>query len=468
MKIVHISAECYPLAKVGGLADVVGALPKYQNKFGEDTSVIIPFYNIPTTQRYTFEIILESEIHLGTKKQRFRVLKLSDLAIGFPVFAIDVPSLIFKDFVYSANDTERFIAFQIAALQWLQSNKVKPEVLHCHDHHTGLVPFMMEYCKMFADLKGIPTVLTIHNAQYQGSFSHDKRHLLPNFDMEKVGLLDWDGNINPLAAAIKCAWLVTTVSPSYMEELKVSANGLETLLANEHQKCIGILNGIDSQVWNPETDQFIAKQYGINTVISGKKANKKILCDRFNLDSKKPLFAFIGRLVIEKGSDLFPESFDIALKNNEINILLLGSGEKDTEKKLQALKQKHQGRYNAYIGYDEKLSHSIYAGADFLLMPSRVEPCGLNQLYSLRYGTVPIVRNIGGLKDTVIDINKAGFGITHEETSVASICKAISRGVKFYAQHKIFRKNLKRLMKIDHSWEVSATQYVQLYTSLKN
>lgn len=468
MKIVHISAECYPLAKVGGLADVVGALPKYQNKLGENAIVILPFYNIKTTQRYTFTSVYHGELKLGTQQYTFQVLQLVDETVGFDLFVIDVPALLFKDYVYSADDTERFLAFQTAALHWLQTHKTKADIIHCHDHHTGLVPFMMQYSYLFNDFKNIPSILTIHNAQYQGWFSHDKRHLLPDFDIENVGLLDWDGLINPLATAIKCAWLVTTVSPSYMEELKVSANGLEALLRSEQQKCTGVLNGIDTQVWNPETDIFIKKQYKITTVISGKKANKKVLCDQFHLDPSKPLFAFIGRLVLEKGSDLFPEIFGNTLKNNELNILLLGSGDKETENKLTALKEQHKANYNAFIGYDEKLSHQIYAGADFLLMPSRVEPCGLNQLYSLRYGTVPIVRNIGGLKDTVIDISEGGFGITHQDTTLQSIEGAISRGVTFYSNQREFRKNLKRIMSIDHSWEVSAQKYVYLYNSLKN
>ncbi|QMU63995.1 MAG: glycosyltransferase [Flavobacteriaceae bacterium] len=467
MNIVHISAECYPIAKIGGLADVVGALPKYQQELSAKSTVAMPYYDNDYTQKNKFEEVYESAIFLGGNSFKFKVLKLSSHLLGFDLFCIDIPELLFKDYVYSYDDTERFLAFQIATLDWILASEYKPDIIHVHDHHTGLIPFMISQCHRYKSLKSIPTVLTIHNAQYQGWFSHDKVHLIPAFDFNNVGLLDWDGSINPLAAAIKCAWKITTVSPSYMEDLKQQANGLQDLLKHESTKCTGILNGIDWSVWNPETDKYIPKTYSKATVLSGKKANKKWLCARFNLDDKKPLFAFIGRLVGEKGADLFPEIFKKALQEHPISILLLGSGHSETEEKLAALLQ--QKSYNAFIGYDEKLSHIIYAGADFLLMPSRVEPCGLNQMYALRYGTVPIVNAIGGLKDTVTDVeNDGGFGICFREVSVPNVLKAITRAIHFHAHQKEFQKNSKKIMSINHSWSNSAQEYITLYQSLNN
>ena len=415
MKITHISAECYPIAKVGGLADVVGSLPKYQNSSKITSQVIMPFYNNNFTQNNAFKTVYESNVSLGNDTYSFKVLELKENTLDFDVFFIDIPDFLFKNYVYSEDDTERFLAFQIATLDWMLTWKKKPSIIHCHDHHTGLIPFMLQEAFNFKSLNKIPTVLTIHNAQYQGWFPHEKVNLLPNFDKNKFGLLDWNYQINPLAAAIKCAWAVTTVSPSYMEELKLNANGLESLLQHESKKCKGILNGIDSEVWNPETDTYIEKKYKIRTLKSGREANKKWLCETFNLDFEKPLFAFIGRLVHEKGSDLLPEVFNKVLKNKDVSVLVLGSGSEETQNELKALISKYKNYYYAFIGYDEKLSHIIYAGADFLLMPSRVEPCGLNQMYALRYGTIPIVRNIGGLKDTIIDIDNNGFGIIHED-----------------------------------------------------
>ncbi|MCB4807231.1 glycogen synthase [Tamlana sp. 62-3] len=467
MKIVHISAECYPIAKVGGLADVVGALPKYLNSSGEYAQVFMPFYNNKFTQENTFNTIFSSEILLGETPYNFNILVLEDSTLDFDVFFVDVPNLLFKEYVYSFEDTERFLAFQIATLDWLLTWHDYPDVIHCHDHHTGLIPFMLQESFKYEALRYIPNILTIHNAQYQGWFPHNKVHLIPAFNFDNVGLLDWGGTINPLAAAIKCAWRVTTVSPTYMEELKENANGLESLLSAESQKCSGILNGIDTNVWDPETDEFIVQNYSIKTVNKGAKANKKHLCEAFNLDETKPLFAFIGRLVHQKGTDLFPEIFKNALKNKNLNILLLGSGDPYLEESLSALKTEFEGNYNTYIGYDEKLSHIIYAGADFLLMPSRVEPCGLNQMYSLRYGTIPIVTKIGGLKDTVIDITEPnGFGFCHNSTDITEINETILRAVALYSKPTKYKRIRTQIMKIDHSWHASAQQYINLYNTL--
>jgi len=329
----------------------------------------------------------------------------------------------------------------------------------------GLVPFMASYCPQFRRLSQIPTILTIHNAQYQGQFGWDKLHYIPAFDLWKSGQLDWKGSINPLAAAIKCAWRVTTVSPSYLDEISYKANGLEDLFAQERSKCVGILNGIDNEVWDPLSDSMLDKNYNIRTVDSGKKANKKALCEVFNLDPEKPLFTFIGRLVGEKGADLLPEIFYNALiqSNGELNILLLGSGDPQVEARLAQLKDVFPGSYNAYIGYNEKLSHQVYAGGDFLLMPSRVEPCGLNQMYALRYGTIPVVRRIGGLKDTVIDIGDGGFGICHDQTSVWDVGDAIGRAFEIYLDQKRVKEIRKFMMQLDHSWDKAAQQYINLY-----
>lgn len=468
MNIVHVSAECYPVAKVGGLADVVGALPKYQNDLGHEAYVIMPFYDLPFTQQNNFKSVDDGSLKLGSSNHTYSIMEPVDLNLGFQLYLIKIPDLLFTNYVYSDDDAKRFLSFQIACLNWLASKEQLPDVIHCHDHHTGLIPFMTQYCEEYQVFEKTPSVLSIHNAQYQGWFSHDLIDLIPQFDRKHTGLLDWDGSINPLACGIKCAWRVNTVSPSYMEELKLEANGLESLLNHEAAKCVGILNGIDTTVWDTATDSFLKKNYGIGNMLSGKKANKKWLCDTYNLDMKKPLFVFIGRLVYEKGSDLFPEAFEKLLQDQEVSILLLGSGDQNTQQRLIDLKNKYVGTYNTYIGYDERLSHVIYAGADFLLMPSRVEPCGLNQMYSLKYGTIPIVRSTGGLKDTIVDIENNGFGFTHQDATVAQIILSVKRAVTLYKDQKLFQKIRKQIMNIDHSWDKSASTYIQLYKSLTN
>ena len=466
MEIIHLSAECYPIAKVGGLGDVVGALPKYQNKLGHVAKVVMPAYNSKFLYENEFESVYDGWVKVGAISYQARILRESTNKLGFDIYLVHIAGLFDRDGVYGfADDTERFLAFQIAALDWMAQWKHQPDVVHVHDHHAGLIPFMMSNCYQFTRLNQVPTVLTIHNAQYQGQFGWDKLHYLPPFDLINTSKLDWSSAINPLAAAIKCAWRVTTVSPSYLDEISHAANGLESLLAQERNKSIGVLNGIDTEVWNPQKDSMILKTYSARTLESGKKANKDELCRVFNLDPDQPLYTFIGRLVGEKGADLLPDIFYNALAQSDggINILVLGSGDPQVEDRLNEITQHYPGKYNAYIGYNEALSHQIYAGADFLLMPSRVEPCGLNQMYALRYGTIPIVRRIGGLKDTVIDIGDGGFGICHDQSSVWDVGHAIGRAYELYLDKKKVKEIRKYMMSIDHSWDSSAQQYIDIY-----
>ncbi len=465
MKILHTSFECYPIAKVGGLADVVGALPKYQNNLNVTATVTMPYYENTFVKQQKLKEISSGNIILDAVNYDYKILSLDSNEIPFNLYLIHISNLLDREQVYGYEDeTNRYLGFQFALLDWVIKEKLSFDVIHCHDHHTALIPFFINYCNSYKELKNTPTIVTIHNAQYQGHFSHEKLDVLPAFDFKHVGLLDWYGSVNPLACGIKCASRVNTVSPSYMEELKENANGLEGLLRSESNKCVGILNGIDTDFWNPETDTMLVKNYKPSTVISGKKANKKELCDIYGFDIDLPLFGFIGRLVGEKSADLLPEAIRQSIsEHKEINIFVLGSGHKEIENQLQPLKEEFPGKFNTHIGYDEKLSHLVYAGADFLLMPSRVEPCGLNQMYSLRYGTLPIVRRTGGLKDTVIDIGDEGFGICHDQASVWDICYSIKRGIELYNNKNLFRRKQKQIMKIDHSWTKSAQEYIDLY-----
>lgn len=470
MEILHVSAECYPVAKVGGLADVVGALPKYQQTAGTIAKVVMPAYRTAFRENHSYELVHQGGLWVGHAWYHFNVWKEASNALGFDLYQVDIPGLLDTPGVYGyMNDTERFLGFQVAVLDWLNEWKHHPDVIHCHDHHTGLIPFLLQYGYKYNRLKLIRTVLTIHNAQYQGQFGWDKLYLIPSFDLWKSGMLDWGGAINPLASAIKCAWKVNTVSPNYMEELFHSANGLEGLLNAERGKCTGILNGIDDKVWDPSTDEMIDVQYGLKDVTKGKKANKAKLCETFELDPSLPLFVFIGRLVGDKGADLLPDIIGQSLMEHPdaLNFLILGSGDAHTEWRLQQTRRYTAEHFNVFIGYNEALSHQLYAGADFLLMPSRVEPCGLNQLYAMRYGTVPLVRTTGGLTDTVIDFgDPGGFGIRFYQATVGDVCHAISRALELHKSKK-FPSVKKTIMQLDHSWDKAAQQYIDLYTSLK-
>lgn len=471
MEVLHVSAECYPVAKVGGLGDVVGALPKYQTQAGCIVKVVIPAYKTRFFDTHEFDIVHQAGMWLGHQWFHFNVWKERNNVLGFDLYLLDIPGLLDKEGVYGHyNDTERFLGFQIAVLDWLNEWQHHPGVIHCHDHHTGLIPFLMSYGYKYGRLRDIASVITIHNAQYQGQFGWDRQYLLPAFDLWKSGLLEWKGAINPLAAAIKCAWRVTTVSPSYMEELYTSANGLESLLSHERGKAVGILNGIDTQVWDPATDPMLPANYDVQTYAAGKAENKQALCTEFGLDPSLPLVSFIGRLVIEKGADLLPEIIGRSLYelSGRVNFMLLGSGDPHVEWSLQQTRHYAPTHFNVQIGYNEALSHRIYAASDFLLMPSRVEPCGLNQLYALRYGTIPIVRSVGGLKDTVTDIgDENGFGIRFIHAVGWDACRAIGRAVALYEDQEITMQHIREYsMQLDHSWDTAAKQYLGLYQSI--
>ncbi|MDX1937442.1 MAG: glycogen synthase [Flavihumibacter sp.] len=471
MEILHVSAECYPVAKAGGLGDVVGALPKYQNLLGHVAKVVMPMYRTKFLYTNDWEVVHKGGASLGYSWFEYTVIKEKHNKLGFDLYLVDINGLLDREKVYGYDDdTERFTSFQIAVVDWIAGWKHKPDVVHVHDHHTGLIPFMMQHCYAYQHLKNIPSVITIHNAQYQGWIGWDKAHYIPSWDGWKWGQLDWQDTINPLASGIKCAWKVTTVSWSYLDELKYMSNGLEALFEYEKGKCVGILNGIDTNVWDPATDSYLDNHYSIATAAAGKKANKEILCKQFNLAIDKPLIVFIGRLVGEKAADLLPQAIGDSLYyiGQKMNFLVLGSGEPHVEYQLESMRGSLMGYYNSQIGYNEKLSHHMYAGADFLLMPSRVEPCGLNQMYAMRYGTVPIVRRTGGLKDTVKDIGEPnGYGVCFNNASVGEITNAIYRAVSLYEDATKMETITEQLMHLDFSWETSAQQYIEVYQSLR-
>lgn len=471
MEIIHVSAECYPVAKAGGLGDVVGALPKYQTAAGHFAKVVMPMYRTKFLYDNEWVVDFKGSANLGNWFFEYTVIKEPTNKLGFDLFLIDINGLLDRNKIYGYDDdTERFTAFQIAVVNWMSHWEHHPDVVHCHDHHTGLIPFMMQYCYDYISLRAIPTVFTIHNAQYQVWMDWSKSRYVPRWDLWKRGMLDWAENINPLASAVKCADKVTTVSWSYMEELRYNSNGLEMLFEYERGKCIGILNGIDTEVWNPATDKYLTDHYDLSTMTEGKQANKEKLCERFGLDADKPLFIFIGRLVGEKAADILPDAIRSSLYHtgHAGNFLVLGSGETHVEWQFQQMIEPYRGSFNAVIGYDESLSHLMYAGADFLLMPSRVEPCGLNQMYAMRYGTLPIVRSTGGLKDTVVDMGDPdGFGIRFDHAGVWDVEYSIGRALSVYKDTEHMTRMRRYMMQIDHSWGNTVEEYTRLYQQLR-
>lgn len=471
IKALHICSECYPAAKAGGMGDVVGSLPIYLGEAGVQASVVIPKYSNKWFASESFSPITTGKFLLGEETINYQVEKLVSKNLGFPFYCIDIPGKFDRPQVYLGEDGEAFpdepernLSFQIAVLEWLKQKTQTFDVLHCHDHMTGLITFMMKYVKKYQSLKQTPSFLTIHNGQYRGEWDWDKGALFPKYEEKHRGLLDWDDKINGLATAIKCAWKVNTVSPSYMKELIADLGSLTPLINEEQAKSTGILNGIDTKVWDPKKDQHLAVHLKKDNWDKFKSDSKDALCRTIKLGKKKMLLSFIGRFAYEKGADLLAPAIDQYLRREQdINFMILGSGDKRIEKDILALTDKYPQNVACAIAYNEKLARQIYAGSDFLIMPSRFEPCGLNQMFSMRYGTIPVARSIGGLIDTVPDVEEGGNGIAFKDATIVDIMTAFMRASKLFINKKKFITLRNKIVELDFSWGRSAEEYANLY-----
>ena len=448
------------------MGDVVGALPLYLPKNGYEASVIIPKYKRKWFADRAFETVHESTFQMGAREVAFSIQKLTSEDIGFPFYCVDLPGLFDREDIYLAenghgypDEPERNIAFQTAILEWLSAKPMDFVGLHCHDHMTGLITFFIKHCPKYSALADTPTFLTIHNGQYRGNFHWSVAALFPSYETEYNGLLDWDGQINSLATAIKCAWKVNTVSPSYMKELARDSDTLTSLYDAEKAKLTGILNGIDNDLWNPATDEFLEAHLEGSKWTAFKNDSKKVLIDKYELKGKGPLIGFIGRLAYQKGADLLAKAIAQCISANlEFNVVILGSGDKAIEEELSQLAAKYPDNIGVTIAYNEGLARKIYAGCDYLIMPSRFEPCGLNQMNAMRYGTIPVVSWVGGLKDTVPDITDNGNGIVFDRTTADDISVAIDRAVQLYKNKAALNKLRRKIVKLDFSWNQSAAR----------
>ena len=464
-KSVHFAAECFPIAKVGGLGDVAGALPKYLNSDGVSTCIFMPYYNQKWTKNTTTTPIYDGVLKNERFYKEFTIRSYADAGLGYTVYFVDIPDLLFREQVYGYEDDPlRFIFFQQAALTFISTWKHKPEIFHCHDYHTGLIPFMIHQCPVFKPLNEIKTVFTIHNGLYTGAFDWKLAKYLPDFYIEHKGFLDWDNAINPLAAAIKCCDTCTTVSQGYLEELKVPSNPLQWLYNEYSFKSKGIVNGIDNDVWDPKTDETLAIRFTGNWE-NFKQENKKEICTSTGLQPDLPLVVFIGRLNVEKGGELLTQAIGKYLQENKkMNFYILGSGANNIEDNIRSLAQMYKKNIANYIGYNETLAHQLYAAADFILMPSIIEPCGLNQLYSMRYATIPIVRSVGGLKDTVVDFGEAnGYGIRFNEANVNDVVHSLTRADALFNNINLLQKLRKICVGLDFSWDKAIKNYIEIY-----
>lgn len=468
MDVLHVAAECFPVLKAGGMGDVLGSLPKYQHTNEQRVGVIVPFHDSKFVLNNEWEVDFEGDFIFGWDKQHIKIWKQKENTLGFYLFLVNVTGMFPRKEVYGYHDdVQRFIFFQIIVLNWINQMQVPPKIIHCHDHTTGLIPFLIKYGWDYQTIAQIPTVFTIHNGEYQGQFTWRQAELLPEFHAWQSGFLDYDGIINPVISAVKNAWAVTTVSDGYLTELMSEGTSLGKTLQQEANKVHGILNGIDTNNWNPAKDELLQHRYTQKNVTEGKQKNKEQLCNKYGFNPKYPLLVFIGRMVHEKGLDyMIPAIRKILLTRQDVNFVIIGSGQPNLEQLADSLKYDFPNNYNTYIGYNEELARLSYAAADFLLMPSRIEPCGLNQMYAMQYGTTPIVRKVGGLKDTVQDIEDGGQGFTYQQAHPDDLEYAIRRAIDYPFTSKQLLAHRKKIMNIDFSWEHSAQQYNQLYKTL--
>ncbi len=474
--ILMVSAECYPAAKVGGLADVVGSLPRYLNKSKKARcAVIIPGYHNPWLTQQEYREVHVGGFHLGGEHIEYRICQIFHEELGYDLYVTDIPGKFDRPGIYSDHDNpyyrdemERNISFQRAVLQWVHQWEELPDLIHCHDHHSALIPFMMTQCPEFWRLGRTPTVLTIHNAAYQGMFSWDRQYLLPEFARDRSGLLDWGHAINSLACGIKCAWRVTTVSQNYLRELmERNGFGLQSLLRAEAHKCRGVVNGIDYDYWNPASDPYLKIKLKKN-IDQWKLDNKNSLMTELNMPTDLPLHIFIGRMVHDKGVDFLADLIHqyMAYQRGAC-FIILGTGDGHLENQCRTLEH-HFGPYvRSLIMYNEGVAHRLYASADFLWMPSRTEPCGLNQMYAMRYGTVPIARATGGLLDTIEPFDgENGDGFLFRDLEDYQGMWGIESAARLASMPELHSTVRNKIMHKDLSWEHSASRYLHIFSEI--
>lgn len=471
MKVLFASSEVFPFSKTGGLADVSASLPVAIKKLGLDISIITPLYkgiknrfNLKKTG-ITFNIPISTtssigEIYEGNLK-------------GVTVYFVDCPKYFDRDELYTTKDgdypdnAERFIFFSRVIVEMAIYGDF--DIIHSNDWQTAMSAV---YAKTLYTWKG-KTILTIHNLGYQGLFWHYDMHLTNlGWEYYNPKMLEFWGKINFLKGGIYFSDAITTVSPTYAKEILTEeiGFGLNGVLKDVEDKLYGILNGIDYDEWSPERDRYIVKNYSDKDVTNGKKPCKEdlIKVSGLNLDLKTPVFGMITRIVDQKGFDIILPALPEILKR-DLGFIILGSGEKKYEEELKSFLTAYRGKLACLFEFNNELAHKIEAGSDFFLMPSRYEPCGLNQIISMRYGTIPIVRATGGLEDTVTDIKeKNGCGIKFIPYTKDALIESLDRAIEIYKDPLFLYRIRKNCMKKDFSWDNSAKKYSELYKKVIN
>ncbi len=475
--ICFVASEMYPFSKTGGLADVIGILPLTLHRLGYKVCVITPLYGRMATSEFSTHLVYE-DVNVGYPWPETYADVFKSSFHGLPVYFIDRGEYFDRRYYYCTHkgdyfdNCERFIFFCRAVMSLMKRMGRPPRIVHSHDWHAALINSFIYYSKRHDPFwTDTSTVFTIHNLAFQGRFSvrlfWDSG--LP-YDAWTPDGVEYFDSFNLLKGGIAHADLVTTVSPSYAKEILTAefGCGLEGILQRRSSVLSGILNGADYSVWNPENDKYLEANYSIDNP-QGKTACKKDLLENLCLPARlmdRPLLGFIGRLRSQKGIDLLLEIIEkLVLK--DVGIIILGEGDAEHETELLNLVERHPGHVSGVVGYTEEMAHKIQAGADIFLMPSRYEPCGLTQMYSLRYGTPPVATGVGGLKDTIVpypDGKSTGF-IFNDFTS-EGLLRAIDEALEVFKDQKAWRKLQLRGMQEDFSWKRSAEIYVQAYKRL--
>jgi starch synthase len=480
LKICLVSSELSPLAKTGGLADVSAALSAFLDSKGHDIRVLVPFYSAIDTR--ALEIVPDPalqnlSIRIGNHHLNYSIDTTILPNTALKIFLLRCPELYDRPGIYTDGSDEhlRFILLSRVAIEMCQHMGFAPDIFHCHDWHTALTPLYLKTIYAWDSLfENTRSVLTIHNIGYQGIFDARILHDMGMQDTpEKLYQEDLDlGRVNFLKTAVLYADLLTTVSPTYANEILGSTYGmgLQDLLRQRQGSLVGILNGVDTDEWNPRKDALIPYPYDAGD-ISGKKKNKKALMQELELDSSDdiPLLGIVSRLTTQKGIDLIQQVVPKLLQQRGFALVVLGSGEPRYEQFFTELQHHHRDRVCFYRGFSNKLAHVIEAGSDMFLMPSQFEPCGLNQMYSLRYGTVPVVRRTGGLADSVqiFEPNSGkGTGIVFDDYSASALEWALNAALDLYQDKQSWRKLVRNGMAMDYSWKHQGQNYIDLFRQI--
>ncbi|HEY6644724.1 glycogen synthase [Povalibacter sp.] len=479
LRICFIASEVAPLAKTGGLADVAGALPRYLHDRGHDVRVFMPLYSsisLGALDPQPVPNVQNVELKLGPHRYSFSLLAATLPGSQTPVMLVHCPAAFDRATLYTNAPDEhlRFLVLQRAVLESCQRLAFAPQIVHCNDWHTGLVPLLLKslyaWDRLFDEAR---TVMSIHNIGYQGVFGAgtvydtggEIRHLLSPEDLSR-------GQINWLREGLRHAHRVSTVSPTYAQEIRspIGSHGLDTTLRARGDDVVGILNGVDYGEWNPATDRYLKHRYSPQD-LSGKVATKRSFLDWLNLPLPvtTPMFGIVSRMTAQKGFDLLFDTLPEILAGRDCCLTAVGNGERRYEEFFDDLQQRFPDRVAFHRGYNEELSHLIEAASDIFLMPSMYEPCGLNQMYSLKYGTVPIVRKTGGLADSVQmwdPATRTGTGVVFNDFDPPAMRWALHTALDLFKDQDAWQQMMRNGMAKNFSWDTQGMEYEKMYANL--